>query len=283
LLPGWEVGRSVHAEVAYLSASVTIEKSALELVGDVYGLLEIDEFRLGLLAALRRAVPSDWASLNEVGPDPTDTVAIAEPPLEHRWHKVWRAYAMENPLVVEYQRTKDGRPYRFSDVLSTEEFHALDLYREFYGQIGLEHQIAFLLPGASGAIIGVALSRRDRDYTDAERDLLELARPHLIQAYSNALRYSEALRAGGDDGAVRSIARARLERLRERGLTAREGEALVLAASGSSDREIAETLELSPRTVAKHLQRSYVKLRIEGRSGATELVDDLDRAAQRPT
>ena len=262
---------------------MTIEKSALELVGDVYGLLEIDEFRPGLLAALRRAVPSDWVSLNEVGPDPTDTVAIAEPPLEHRWHKVWRAYAMENPLVVEYQRTKDGRPYRFSDVLSTEEFHALDLYREFYGQIGLEHQIAFLLPGASGAIIGVALSRRDRDYTDAERDLLELARPHLIQAYSNALRYSEALRAGGDDGAVRSIARARLERLREMGLTAREGEALVLAASGSSDREIAETLELSPRTVAKHLQRSYVKLRIEGRSGATELVDDLDRAAQRPT
>jgi DNA-binding CsgD family transcriptional regulator len=266
-----------------LRATVTIEKSALELVGDVYGLLEIDEFRPGLLAALRRAVPSDWVSLNEVGPDPTDTVAIAEPPLEHRWHKVWRAYAMENPLVVEYQRTKDGRPYRFSDVLSTEELHALDLYREFYGQIGLEHQIAFLLPGASGAIIGVALSRRDHDYTDAERDLLELARPHLIQAYSNALRYSEASRAGGDDGAVRSIARARLERLREMGLTAREGEALVLAASGSSDREIAETLELSPRTVAKHLQRSYVKLRIEGRSGATALVDDLDRRAQRPT
>ena len=262
---------------------MTIETSALELVGDVYGLLEIDEFRPGLLAALRRAVPSDWVSLNEVGPDPTDTVAIAEPPLEHRWHKVWRAYAMENPLVVEYQRTKDGRPYRFSDVLSTEEFHALDLYREFYGQIGLEHQIAFLLPGASGAIIGVALSRRDRDYTDAERDLLELARPHLIQAYSNALRYSEALRAGDDDGDVRSIARARLERLREMGLTAREGEALVLAASGSSDREIAETLELSPRTVEKHLQRSYVKLRIDGRSEATALVDDLDRAAHRPT
>ncbi len=202
---------------------MTIEKSALELVGDVYGLLEIDEFRPGLLAALRRAVPSDWVSLNEVGPDPTDTVAIAEPPLEHRWHKVWRAYAMENPLVVAYERTKDGRPYRFSDVISTEEFHALDLYREFYGPIGLEHQIAFLLPGASGAIIGVALSRRDRDYTDAERDLLELARPHLIQAYSNALRYSEALRAGRDGGGVRSIARARLERLREMGLTGARG------------------------------------------------------------
>jgi DNA-binding CsgD family transcriptional regulator len=262
---------------------VTIEKSALELVGDVYGLLEIDEFRPGLLAALRRAVPSDWASLNEVGPDPSDTYAVIEPPLEHRWHKAWRAYAMENPLVVEFQRSKDGRPYRFSDIVSADDFHALDLYREFYGPIGLEHQIAFVLPGASGAIIAVALSRAERDFSDAERDLLELARPHLIQAYNNALRYSGALRAGDDDGGIRSIPRARAERLRELGLTVREGEALVLAASGSSDREIAETLGLSPRTVAKHLQRSYVKLRIDGRSEATALVDDLDRPAPRPT
>jgi DNA-binding CsgD family transcriptional regulator len=267
--------------VAYLPAAVTIEGSTLELVGDAYGLLEIDEFRPGLLSALRRAVPSDWASLNEVGPEPKDTFSIIEPPLEHRWHKAWRAYGDENPLVAYFQRTKDGRPYRFSDLISQDELHSLDLYREFYGPIGLEHQIAFLLPSVSGAILGVALSRREPDFTDAERDLLGLARPHLIQAYNNALRYSGAARAGDEE--IRSIPRGRLERLREAGLTGREGEALVLAASGSSDREIAEILGIGHRTVAKHLHRSYVKLGIEGRSQATAFVDELERRPQRPT
>jgi DNA-binding CsgD family transcriptional regulator len=260
---------------------LTIEGSTLELVGDAYGLLEIDEFRPGLLSALRRVVPSDWASLNEVGPEPTDTFSIIEPPLEHRWHKVWRAYGDENPLVAYFQRTNDGRPYRFSDLISQEELHSLDLYREFYGPIGLEHQIAFLLPALSGAILGVALGRREHDFTDAERDLLGLARPHLIQAYNNALRYSRAVRARDEE--VRSIPGSRAERLRERGLTGREAEVLVLAASGSSDREIGEILGIGHRTVEKHLQRSYGKLGIEGRSQATSFVDDLERGSRRTT
>lgn len=264
--------------VSYVEAAVTIERRALELVGDAYGLLEIDEFRPGLLSTLRRAVPSDWASLNEVGPEPTDTFSIIEPPLEHRWHKVWRTHADENPLVAHYQRTKDGRPYRFSDLISQDELHSLDLYREFYGPIGLEYQIAFLLPAVSGAILGVALARREHDFTDSERDLLGLARPHLIQAYNNALRYSRAVREGEEE--ARSIPRARVERLRERGLTGREAEVLVLAASGSSDREIGEILGIGHRTVEKHLQRSYAKLEIEGRARATALVDDLERGSQ---
>jgi DNA-binding CsgD family transcriptional regulator len=260
---------------------VTIEQSTLELVGDACGLLEIDEFRPGLLGALRRVVPCDWASLNEVGPEPTDTFSIIEPPLEHRWHKVWRTHADENPLVAYYQRTKDGRPYRFSDLISQDELHSLDLYREFYGPIGLEYQIAFLLPAASGAILGVALARREHDFADAERDLLGLARPHLIQAYNNALRYSRALRAGGEE--VGSIPGGRVERLREAGLTRREAEALVLAAVGTSDREIGETLGIGHRTAEKHLQRSYAKLGIEGRSQATAVVDELERRPRRST
>lgn len=265
--------------VAYIAAVVMIERTVLELVGDTYGLLEIDEFRPGLLEALRQAVPSDWVSLNEVGPDPADTFSIVEPPLDHQWQKAWRAYALENPLVIRYQRTQDGRPYRFSDVLDQDELHSLDLYRELYGQIGLEHQIAFLLPGGSEKILGVALCRRDHDFSDAERDLLELARPHLIQAYNNALRYSRR----GSDGPTRTIQASQVECLREQGLTAREAEALVLAASGSSDRETAETLGLSRRTVEKHLQRGYAKLGIGGRSQASLLIQDLERARQPAT
>jgi DNA-binding CsgD family transcriptional regulator len=256
---------------------VRIERAALQLVGDVYGLLEIDEFRSGLLDALREAMPTDWVSLNEVGERPEETIAIVEPPLEQRWHEVWAQYGTQNPLVTRIERTRDGRVFRFSDVVSPAELHALDLYREVYGPIGLEHQIAFTLPSPSQTIIGVALSRRDRDFSDDERDLLELARPHLIQAYNNAMRYTRLQRAR-IDGPLR-VEPAHVELL-GRGLTRREAQVVRLLANGCSDREIAAALAISHRTVQKHLQRCYAKLGVHDREQAAALALGGADAAQ---
>jgi DNA-binding NarL/FixJ family response regulator len=58
-------------------------------------------------------------------------------------------------------------------------------------------------------------------------------------------------------------------RLRDRfGLTARECEVLVWIARGKSNRDIGQILELSPRTVNKHLEHIYVKLGVENRASA---------------
>jgi DNA-binding CsgD family transcriptional regulator len=245
---------------------MTPERAALSLAGDMYGLLEIDEYRNGLLSALREVVPCDWTSLNEVGPDPERMVSIVEPPLDEHWYEAWAAHGRQNPLVQHIEKTLDGRPLRFSDVVTPAELHATDLYRELYGPIGLEYQIAFTLPASSGMILGVALSRRERDFSDTERDVLEIARPHLIQAYNNAMRHSRALAAA--DAGTAAIAEPEIAEMIALGLTAREAEILRLASAGRSDREIAGTLEISHRTVQKHLQRCYAKLGVRDRSQA---------------
>ena len=41
--------------------------------------------------------------------------------------------------------------------------------------------------------VGVALSRRERDFTDSERTLLDRARPYLIGIYRTAIAYSNLL------------------------------------------------------------------------------------------
>jgi len=53
------------------------------------------------------------------------------------------------------------------------------------------------------------------------------------------------------------------------GLTAREAEVLRLVASGRTNREIAASLVISERTVARHLQNIYAKLRVPSRTAAT--------------
>jgi DNA-binding CsgD family transcriptional regulator len=52
------------------------------------------------------------------------------------------------------------------------------------------------------------------------------------------------------------------------GISEREAQVLVLLASGKTNREIGDTLFISPRTVARHLENIYAKLSVSTRSAA---------------
>jgi AraC-like DNA-binding protein len=238
------------------------------LIGDTAGLLEINEFRQDLLDALRRAVPADWASLNDVGADPSTIAVIVDPPMSVEQHETFARYAHQNPLVEHINRRHDGRAVRFSDVITAKALHSREIYTQFYGPAGVEHQIAFTLPHARDRILGVALSRTadNGDFTDAERDLVEHARPFLIQAYRNAICYSELLNADTSLGTAPRVPAS--EQLAALGLSKRQAEVLQLVAVGIAEPDIATRLQISRRTVQKHLERCYRQLNVNNRSHA---------------
>jgi DNA-binding CsgD family transcriptional regulator/tetratricopeptide (TPR) repeat protein len=60
------------------------------------------------------------------------------------------------------------------------------------------------------------------------------------------------------------------------GLTRRELEVLRLVAAGKSNREIAESLVISDRTVARHLQNIFAKLRVTSRTAASAFAFERD-------
>lgn len=72
------------------------------------------------------------------------------------------------------------------------------------------------------------------------------------------------LRLVGLDRAAdeRQVLRARL------GLTAREAEVLLWVGRGKTNRDVAEILGLSPRTVNKHLEQIFAKIGVENRAAA---------------
>lgn len=242
--------------------------SLLELVGQLMGLLDIDEFRSGVLNALHEAVPSKYVSLNEMTPERVVAVLIV-PPLSERWLGRFGELGHENPLYQRHRRTGDGRAYRFSDVVSRADLEARRLYSEFYRPLGVHHQIAFTLPSDGRRVVAIALSREDRDYSDAERDFLNRARPFLIQAYRNALAYST--RTPTAYGQL-------LPALVEAGLTKREAEVTALVARGASNNDVAEELGLSERTIHKHLEHVFRKLDVSTRSAAAALAWEIAAA-----
>jgi DNA-binding NarL/FixJ family response regulator len=71
--------------------------------------------------------------------------------------------------------------------------------------------------------------------------------------------------------AKESTASVPAEFSKELGLTSREGEVLTWLSKGKSNRDIAQILGLSPRTVDKHLEQIYAKLGVENRTAAAAI------------
>jgi DNA-binding CsgD family transcriptional regulator len=156
----------------------------LELVGEAYSFEDLPQFRSGVLEVLNRVVPSDRVAYNEISPD--ETLAVMIPEYDASLIPRFTAFAHENPLISHVRRTGDGRPYRISDMIDQQTFHATSLYQEFYRHMGIECQVAFSLPSRPQLLVGLALTREHEDFSDREVQLLALARPHLMQAYRNA-------------------------------------------------------------------------------------------------
>jgi DNA-binding response OmpR family regulator len=63
----------------------------------------------------------------------------------------------------------------------------------------------------------------------------------------------------------------------ELGLTTREGQVLSWLSKGKTNRDIAQILGLSPRTVDKHLEQIYSKLGVENRTAAAAIATNTNR------
>jgi len=170
----------------------------------------------------------------------------------------FEAHLQEHPLLVHYRAGGAGEPAKISDFLSQQRFHRLGLYSEFFRHIPVEYQIAFSLPDdQDGQLTAIALNRAGRDFSEDDRAVLRA----LSAPLGNAMR-----RTRHRHSANATLATARSDPLAD--LTDREIQVLQLAARGRTNLAIARTFDVSPRTIAKHLEHIYRKLGVTSRAAA---------------
>lgn len=100
--------------------------------------------------------------------------------------RTWERRSHEHAILQHFLRTGDGRAVRFTDFVTQRQFQRTGLYNEFFRPLGLCHQLAFMLRDRGRLRLAVALNRQVRDFSERERLILNLLRPHLSQAYRNA-------------------------------------------------------------------------------------------------
>jgi DNA-binding NarL/FixJ family response regulator len=158
----------------------------------------------------------------------------------------------EHPLCRHQQAYGDFSATRLSDVISRRRLIESRIYRDWYQPAGIEAELEAGITQSHVRTRNFVLSRASGDFSDRDRDVLELIRPHLARIYETAELRRE-LKDAPDDLAC---------------LTGREREVLELVGAGLTNVDIAERLWISPGTVKKHLDNIYVKLGATNRTQA---------------
>jgi DNA-binding CsgD family transcriptional regulator len=134
-------------------------------------------------------IAADFHAYNEVDPERNRTCWVDEPQAEASLPgaaAILERHLDDNPLVVYTSRTGDGSAHTWSDFVGRRRLHATELWNGLFRPFGIEHQMVALLPAPRPLLVGVVLNRSGRDFTERDRALLNLLRPHLANAYLNA-------------------------------------------------------------------------------------------------
>jgi DNA-binding CsgD family transcriptional regulator len=175
-----------------------------------------------------------------------------------------------HPVVPAYREGLRGA-IRVTDCISQRQFQDTPHCRELLLPVGLRYQTVVTLD-VPGKIAGMTVNR-GKDFTEKEVRLLQLIAPQIARAHRNAQAFTALKQAA----ACTIPAPQDFQRI---GLTPREGEVLHWVIQGKRDKEVADILSTSPRTIHNHLRSILAKLNAETRTAAAlEAFERLDRSA----
>ena len=235
-------------------------EALMRALAEIHSTTDLAVLPEALFCALADLVPDAGCNLDQLDLQSgivTD-VTNANPALPEQIKERVLELMPSPPAMPAYKAGRRG-VIPLTDCIAQRQFRSTPHYRETLRHTGFEYQvvITFDIPGK----IVVMTVNRPTDFTDKELTLLRLVAPQIALAYRNALAFSELKQA-----AARTIPAPK--DLQQIGLTVREGVVLDWVIQGKRDREIAEILSTSPRTIHNHLQSILKKLNTETRTGA---------------
>lgn len=163
-------------------------EKVLEFLPELYGANTLDGLATAVSRAITRVIAADIVTFSQVDLLHKHVVWHHQPsdfPLP-KFRPVFEHFAHTDPLVSWYGSGHDGRAMKISDVVTRSAFHAMPIYGECYRQIDIDYQLAFILDMAKPLIVGVAMNRAAKDFSEEDRLTANLVRQHLTQAYRSA-------------------------------------------------------------------------------------------------
>ena len=163
-------------------------QQTLEVIGALGVATSPRDLQHKIVPLLAKVVPADIISYTEVNPATGHVTGIIHPD-EFNLSQITAAlqrYMHEHPVIAHVMQTGSSEALRISDFISQSEFHDTGLYMELYRGLGVEYQIAITVPTRKPLIGALVLNRRSLDFSERDRTVLNLLRPHLANAFEMA-------------------------------------------------------------------------------------------------
>jgi DNA-binding CsgD family transcriptional regulator len=371
-------------------------RAVLNCLETLQVLCPLQDFPAQVLRSLTPLIGSDVSFLSSFA-DGCNSLEVT--PAEVQNVQIEPGYFQQTPLIQRYFRTLDCSAYKISDFLSEQEVYQREsLYDGHLRPWGLADQLAMVIsdpsecdnapnriprqyltptqtPIADVTTFGqleIGFYRTSRSFSERDRTILNLIRPHIVQAYRNAQIYTQLqhqarqlsqaidelgsvilapsgrvlmispralqllsqyfpdiswfgeqlpdplqswvteqiqqplpvrqplrIERSGQSLRIRLLGNADAEQfllvleesdhqnlsaelLQPVGLTRRESEVLIQVAQGKTDAEIALVLDISKKTVNKHLENLFKKLNVNTRAAAVTKSLELLRLMEPP-
>ncbi len=250
----------------------------LNLTSVLYSPGQSDVLRRQLLNSLQSLVPHDLGACHWMQPSRHEIAAWYEPqrrPLPVAHQEFWRLIN-DHPLnrVIFAQPSK---AWKLSDVMPRKEFRRTELYTTLYRPLDVDCEITAVLPDKQkpGTFFLLSLHRRQTDFTERERALLNLLLPHISRSQH---RLVATQNPDADAGGALENEEQFQHWLHEHTpwqLSQRESDVLFWLCQGKTNDEIGTILGIAGRTAETHALRIYPKIGVENRYGAIATVNQI--------
>lgn len=252
-----------------------------------------------ILGGLREVIPFDSGSLQDdrgglgeipwlfeeeawqpdLGPEGELGVRVMshwEPEFTSMREAFFEASAEHHPHSAYYRHTGDGTARRLSEIISLPALRQTVFFNEISRKNRLVRQLTIYFPAPPANTVVVALCRETPDFSERDRSLFEMLRPHLAtawcQAWERERNCSELNRLLARYSKRTGEIEVSISLRQQLGLTPREGEVLSWVTQGKTNREIAIILGLTAGTVKFYVERILAKLGCETRTAAARTV-----------
>jgi DNA-binding CsgD family transcriptional regulator len=255
-------------------------------IQQLYALNDFAAFGVNSLQIVNRLVASDIPVFHVTDTKTRqvqDTFLPEFPGLTPELIDIKHRYLYEHPITQNMSQALNGA-CKISDFLSPREFHGLEgIYQNFMRPLETEDQMMLFLPSKKAGswdalaredttLIGFVFNRSQRSFTERDRLVLNLLRPHLLQAYCNTQQY-HCLQAVTDKFQS-SLNHLGLIVLNDFGqvqlITSQASEWLTKYFSGTNSRHIPEHLwswakhQINIRATTLNPPTEFLPLRIQG-------------------
>jgi DNA-binding CsgD family transcriptional regulator len=162
-------------------------KTFSEALLELYSPGPYSDFPDRVSAILRRCLSFELLSYHEIV-DNQNQRALCYPDTPFDM-QAFEAYLDQHPTWNAFTRDHMESSVKISDFLTCNEWERTDLYNYIFRPFALRNQLAFITLGEQPQL-GLSVNRTRRDFSEEERGILNLLKPHFTQAFSASQLFS---------------------------------------------------------------------------------------------